>query len=311
MSAAELVAVHAANADQITEEQVLQLFFRQKYQRSQSLHTVRSYEGDLSRFRAYIQKPLNRITVSDLLRWVQTLEGSAPATRARAISSVRSLFRFAQRVGYLQLNPSEILDRPKVPITSGSRFLTQAELQDLIRLASAPRRSPHLFPAVLLMATTALRISELVNIRWGHFFEDLRGNIGLTVMKAKGGTPRVVKILPEVWTVLKQHRRRFGSHDELDSKDESPLFPGPSGNPICTRTMQQSVSAAAKAAGIKKRVSPHWLRHTSITLALVNGARVEQAQAMAGHSDLRTTTRYAHTAQQLQNTASDFIRLDF
>jgi site-specific recombinase XerD len=292
------------------DEKLLDLFYRQKYQRTQSEHTLRGYQGDISRFMAAIKKPLATVTVSDLLKWGDTLNDMAPATRARKISAVRSLFRFAHRIGYLRFNPAEILERPKVPITSETRFLTKAELQALIKEARAPRRSPHLYPALVLMGTTAVRISELVGIRWCDFFQDVHGNIGLRVVKAKGGKPRTVKILPSVWQVVQEHRRRYGQNDQLDSQDTTPLFPGQKGKPITARNLQKSLKAAVRAAGIRKSASPHWLRHTAITLALVGGARVEQAQAMAGHSDLRTTTRYAHTAQQLQETAADYIRLE-
>lgn len=292
------------------DEKLIALFYRQKFQRTRSEHTLRAYQSDITRFREHLPKPLATITVSDLLEWADTLTDRAPGTRARFISSVRSLFRFALRTGYIRFNPAEILDRPKVPITSDTRFLTRVELQALLKEAQVPRRSRHLYPALVLMATTAVRISELVNIRWGDFFQDVHGHIGLKVVKAKGSKPRTVKVLPDVWRLLQERRRQQGAGADLDAEDTSPLFPGPTGEPITARNMQKSLTAAAKAAGIKKKVSPHWIRHTSITLALVGGARVEQAQAMAGHSDLRTTTRYAHTAQQLQDTASDYIRLE-
>lgn len=292
------------------EAKLLALFYRSKWQRSQSEHTLKAYQGDLARFFDHVGKPLADLTITDLLEWAQTLDDKSPATRARVISSVRSLFRFAQRTGFIRFNPAEILDRPKVPVTSGHKFLIRDELQALLREARNPRRSVHLYPALALLATTALRISELTGIRWQHLFRDMNGHIGLQVTEAKGGKPRVVKVLPHVWQILQACRRHQGLADDLDAQDAMPLFAGAGGRPIGVRNLQKSLAAAARAAGIRKRVSPHWLRHTAITMSLLGGARVEQAQVMAGHSDLRTTTRYAHTAQQLQETAADFIRLD-
>jgi integrase/recombinase XerD len=292
----------------MTDEWVIARFYDHKFQKSQSQHTRRAYQTDVERFRSQAPAALGAITPADLLEWSLSLKGS-PALKARQVSTVRSLFRFAFSLKHISSNPAEILEVPQVPVTSENRFLTQAELQALLKEAQAPRRSIHLYPALVLLATTALRISELVTIQWCNFFEDMHGHIGLKV-KGKGGKLRVVKVLPAVWTVLKEHRRRQDLGGELNAEDTTPLFLGAEGKHLTDRNLQKAMVAAAKAAGITKKVSPHWIRHTAITMALVNGARVEQAQAMAGHSDLRTTTRYAHTAQQLKETASDFIRLD-
>lgn len=285
-------------------DQVVEMFLTTKARRSKE--TARVYRTEIERFLGWVQLPLAAVTYQDLLEFAEGLTHLAPASQARALATIRSLFKFALKLGVIGMNPAELLELPRVTVTSESRFLTREETRRLLTAAEA--YNPAAALAVPMLALTGLRVSELVSIRWGGFFEDLSGNVGLRIV-GKGTKARTVKIRPDLWNRIKAYREARGETIDFDEADESPLFANREGQPMSDRYMRQLVSTCAKQAGIKKAVSPHWLRHTSATLALDGGAPLLQVQRDLGHASITTTQRYLHTVKQLERTSTDFIEI--
>jgi len=98
-----------------------------------------------------------------------------------------------------------------------------------------------------------------------------------------------------------------------ERRDEAPLFVATQHNrgeiSLSTNTVAQIVKRRAKQAGITKRITPHSLRHTAITLALDGGASVRQVQQLAGHADPKTTIRYDRNRKNLDDHGSDYIKI--
>ena len=130
------------------------------------------------------------------------------------------------------------------------------------------------------------------------------GRIGLTVV-GKGDKVRTVKITPDVWAVIEAYRQASEKPVELDAEDPEPLFLNRYDNRLLTVSFWRVIKDGARAAGIKKNVSPHWLRHTHGTI--IGGATLNQVRSALGHSDIRTTQRYEHSAQALADTAADYV----
>ena len=108
--------------------------------RVRSQHTARSYRHCLQRFLLAVDEPVAKLTVADAARYLGTLDGLSPASKAHHISAVRSFLRFLQGQGVIPTTPLDVLRRPRVAITSMTRYLTQEEAERLCwRL---PRRSP-------------------------------------------------------------------------------------------------------------------------------------------------------------------------
>ena len=108
--------------------------------RVRSEHTARSYRHCLQRFLLAVDEPVAKLTVADAARYLGTLDGLSPASKAHHISAVRSFLRFLQGQGVIPTTPLDVLRRPRVAITSMTRYLTQEEAERLCwRL---PRRSP-------------------------------------------------------------------------------------------------------------------------------------------------------------------------
>jgi len=157
------------------------------------------------------------------------------------------------------------------------------------------------------MLYTALRRSEICALRWGNVHQE-RGHWVLWV-KGKGGKLRKVKLQVPVLRAIKEYFDKSGR----ERGEEAPLFVATQHDrgevPLSTNTVAQIVKRRAKQAGVSKRITPHSLRHTAITLALDGGASVRKAQQLAGHADPKTTMRYDRNRQNLDDHGSDYIKI--
>uniref|UniRef100_UPI00384A7E78 tyrosine-type recombinase/integrase n=1 Tax=Effusibacillus dendaii TaxID=2743772 RepID=UPI00384A7E78 len=77
--------------------------------------------------------------------------------------------------------------------------------------------------------------------------------------------------------------------------------------PLTVRQVERIIQKAREQSNIQKKVSPHWLRHTNATLALLHGASLQQVQETLGHAQITTTQRYLHTVEQMKKAAPDFV----
>jgi len=277
--------------------------------RVRSQHTARSYRHCLQRFLLAVDEPVAKLTVADAARYLGTLDGLSPASKAHHISAVRSFLRFLQGQGVIPTTPLDVLRRPRVAITSMTRYLTQEEAERL--LTAAGEVSPQCHVACAVMLLTGLRVSELAQAQWRHLFRDPEGRLGLLVV-GKGGKERIVKIRDDLSRLLWEERKRNGLPVDLDARDTRPLVANRQGNGYHPRTLHKLITRAAKNAGLRKPVSPHWLRHSFATMAALGGAPAFQLQQDLGHARLETSQRYVHWATGLRDSAVDKvgIRLD-
>jgi integrase/recombinase XerD len=285
-----------------TDSELVELWLKQRARRSEQ--TERVYRHEVERFLIAIGKPLRAVTAMDMQGYAEHLEGLklAPASRARALSTIRSLFSFAHKTGYLTFNVSQVVELPKAPATTEFNFITAPEAQALLE-ALRPRLRDYAMGALLLK--TGLRVSECSKLNLSDVYQDGSGHYGLKVV-GKGEKVRRVKLTPDVLNVIASYLRE--SDRALDGS-EAPLFLNKYGARLSTVSMWKVVTAGAKKAGLAKRVTPHTLRHSFATLAVCGGATLAQVQEACGHSDIRTTQRYEHSAKALADTAADYVRL--
>jgi len=270
--------------------------------RVRSGHTARSYAYCIRRFLGLVGKQLDQVTVADAAGYLGSLDGLSPASRAHHISAVRSFLRFLQGQGVIPTTPLDILRRPRVAITSMTRYLTQEEAERLLEAARKASRQCYLTCAFLLL--TGVRVSELARAEWRHLYRDPEGRLGLLVV-GKGGKERVIKVRDDLFALLRYERERLGLPAELDSRDRTPLVSNGKGRPYNTRSLHKLVAIAAGKAGLQKPVSPHWLRHSFATMAALGGAPAFQLQQDLGHARLETSQRYIHWVRGLRHSAVD------
>jgi integrase/recombinase XerD len=244
--------------------------------------TQRAYAYEVQRVLAAVGKPLAQITLGDLQGYFSTLEPLASASRARAINAVKSLFSFAQRIGYLSFNPAAAVQGPKIKNTLAERILPEAQVHLLLALEPHPRNRVLL----RLMYAAGLRVSEVCGLKWRDVQEREEGAGQITVY-GKGGKTRVVLLSPETWTELIALKGDGGADHPVFASRKARGHLHPS-------QVKRIILVAAARAGIEAPVSPHWLRHAHASHALDRGAPIHLVQATLGHASVATTGKYLH-----------------
>src|SRR5215213_8756909 len=249
--------------------------------RSASPGTRRKYRAQAARFLAFVAKPLALVRLGDVQAYLATLEGQAPATRANATAALKSLFSFAQEIGYLRFNLGKVLKAPPVKNTLAERILGEADTLLMIRLEPNARNRALL----TLLYGAGLRISEVTGLRGRDLAS--RDGAGQVTVYGKGGKTRVVLLSANTWATL----GAIAGSPEPDA----PVFRSrKGGGPLNESAVHRIVKAAAERAGLSAEVSAHWLRHAHASHSLDRGAPIHLVQQTLGHASVATTGRYLH-----------------
>jgi integrase/recombinase XerC len=279
-------------------------------ERNASEHTVRAYEGDLLRFHDFLARELvgrsaaeantdidpgevDALAVRSYLA-AMTREKLEKSSQGRALSAIRSLFRFACREGTLAANPAQAVRTPKLPQTL-PRHLRPGEIETLLEAPDPAEPLGRRDRAILeLLYATGLRVSELVGLDWQAV--DLPGRV-LRVI-GKGGKERMVPFgrpagaalrdWLEVWEAVR------AAGGEIGAPESEPVFLNCFGGRLTDRSVRRVVDRYVAAAAIAAGVHPHTLRHTFATHLLENGADLRAIQELLGHSSISTTQKYTH-----------------
>ncbi|GBF11439.1 tyrosine-type recombinase/integrase [Tepidibacillus sp. HK-1] len=289
-----------------SDEQIISMFLTTTCHRSQ--YTRRNYSRAIDQFRQFITfKPLRQVTWREIEMYKIALEQGflsksckplAPAAVASLIAPLRSLYKWGSdsNIGVFSHNPTTSVHTPKVPINSKNHYLTKREITYLLHQLKKQGERDYLIGISLILL--GLRVSELVSIQWGHFHSDpTETSMWLTVLEGKGGKQREVKVPQTLWNMLSLHFQLQGKSQDPDQR----IFP------LTVRQVERIIQKAREESNIQKKVSPHWLRHTNATLALLHGASLQQVQETLGHAQITTTQRYLHTVEQMKKAAPDFV----
>ena len=231
-------------------------------------------------------------TLDVLHRFAFTLYDLGIAARSvrRILSGVRSFYRFLLLDGYIDADPTELLESPKVP----QHLPTVLTLDEVDRLEAAidlslpEGRRDHAI--IEMLYSCGLRVSELC----GLLLSDLFLDEGFIRVNGKGSKQRLVPISPravhelQLWQADRCHISiRPGEKDYVFVSHRR-------GRHLSRITVFHNLKVYAEAAGIGKPISPHTLRHTFATHLLEGGANLRAIQAMLGHERISTTQIYTH-----------------
>ena len=275
-----------------------------EFERSMSPATVVAYGKDLERFERFLAEYLGRdpaqigaaeIETPAVRAFLTSLdrEGLKKVTISRALSALKSCFRYACRMGFLPGNPAQPVKSPKVEKTL-PRHLRPGEIE---RLIEAPSEEDEVFEArdravAELLYASGLRVSELVGLDWTDL--DFRGRM-LRVL-GKGNKERVVPFGRPAAQALEEWRVHWAAvrarNREADAGE--PVFLNKHGRRLSDRMVRFTIDRRTTAAGVPEGVHPHTLRHTFATHLLEEGADLRTIQELLGHSSLSTTQRYTH-----------------
>jgi integrase/recombinase XerD len=251
-----------------------------------SANTAELYRRSAKRFLEFVGKPLHLVSLAEVQAFADNLaqEGRLKASSQRSIlSAVKSLLSFATKTGVLAVNVGALVNPPKAKDTLNEKLLSEMEVMTMIAQETDVRNRAILRALYLL----GLRVSELCDLKW----KDLqpRPNGGQVTVFGKGSKTRIVLVPASLWVELMQ---LFG-----DASNDEPVFRSRKHNHsghLSRIAVYEIVREAAKRADIKRKVSPHFLRHAHASHSLDRGAPIHLVQQTLGHSSVGSTSRYLH-----------------
>lgn len=262
-----------------SDDMLLAMFIRSKV----SARTRNIYETSIKAFMDYTgSKPLRAVTLADALDYTEHLAGTtlAASTQRLHVNTLKSLFSFGQRVGYLTFNVFAAVKPPVVRSDLAQRILTEEQVLAMIHKTTKQRDSL----LIRLLYASGGRISEVCGLTWGDVQPN--GDTGQVTLFGKGGKTRAVKLSKATWQALQAYKQGEAPTD--------PVFRSQKGGKLTTVQVHRIVKQAAKQAGIPGDVSAHWLRHSHASHALDRGANIALVRDTLGHSSLAVTSRYTH-----------------
>ncbi|PTA98998.1 MULTISPECIES: site-specific tyrosine recombinase XerD [unclassified Sulfitobacter] len=270
-------------------------------------NTQLAYGRDLKDFDSFLaRRALDFVTVGrkDIeayLVWCDA-QGLAKSTRARRLSAIKQLYRFAFEEGWRTDNPAIQIAGPgqdkRLP-----KVLSEDEVDQLLDAArhSGRNTSDQLRNTCLmeLLYATGMRVSELVSLR----VSAARGDPRLLLIMGKGGKERLVPLSDPAREALAAWLVQRDKTDETAQAKGKPasiyLFPSRGSAGYLTRhRFYLLIKEFALTAGVDpSKVTPHTLRHAFATHLLANGADLRAIQTMLGHADVATTEIYTHVLE--------------
>ncbi len=288
--------------DMITEQ--LQYFIRYlQIEKNASQHTVISYRADLELFVDFARSQgvaeafFENITSSLIRSYLAAMKkhGYARTTIARRIAVLRSFFRFLCREEVIEGNPFSAIHTPKLEKRLPS-FLDTLEITELLQLPAKDRAGYRDAAILEVLYASGLRVGELV----GLSLKDIDEVSGYILVYGKGAKERIVPVGKTALAALKtylEHSRPF-FYAKCRTGAHQALFVNSKGGPLTDRSVRRIVANYVEELALKKKVSPHTLRHTFATHLLNNGADLRSVQEMLGHVNLSTTQLYTHVTKE-------------
>lgn len=263
-------------------------------ERGLSDNTRTAYLADVGKLIGYLSDAgvaLSEVDLSTLQNFAAALYdlGVSPRSQARIIAGVRSFFRFLRMEGFLDSDPSLLLETPRL----GRRLpevLTVVEIDNMIDAIDMSAAEGQRNRAIIeTLYGCGLRVSELVNLELSKVFFDEQ----FVIVSGKGGKERIV---PMSEVALREIRAYLVDRAALRIKpgEDHILFLNRRGHRLTRTMIFYIIKNLAALAGIRKPISPHTLRHSFATHLLEGGANLRAIQQMLGHESIATTEIYIH-----------------
>ena len=280
-----------------------------KFERNLSENSTQSYIQDLQKLIRFlsdnnINKKISEINSNVIREFVyQQTKLIKPSSQSRLISSLKNFFDYLIIEKIIFINPINSIQYPKIA-TKIPETLSTHEIDKLIDyLKKSKKNSLRNCTILEVLYSCGLRVSELTNLNISDiFFDDL-----LIKILGKGRKERFVPMSKIVKDMIKDYLNSERFNIITKKGFEDILFLNNRGEKLTRVMIYTILNIAKKGIGIKKKVSPHILRHSFATHLIENGADISSIQHMLGHTNITTTERYLHVSKEhLVNTIKRF-----
>jgi integrase/recombinase XerD len=284
-------------------EQILDQFLHYiVVEKGLSKNTVDAYSHSLNRFLDYLKKKgiqeISSVSKFDVRAFLLALkkQGLSAKSVVRNLVAIRTLFQFLIQEGILEANPIEELESPKMPKTL-PEILNLKEVEQLLEQPN-PQTPMGIRDRAMLevLYATGMRVSELTQLPMNQ----VNLEAGYVLVFGKGSKERIIPLGSEAMKWVALYLK--GARERLAKRRESPfLFINRMGSGMSRQRFWKVIKTYGRRAGIRKRITPHLLRHSFASHLLERGADLRSVQMMLGHVDISTTQIYTHvTGERLK-----------
>lgn len=269
-----------------------------RLQRGVSKNTLEAYARDLDKLLVFLEhegKRVENMKLPDLQAFAAGLHdiGIGARSQCRILSGIRSFYRFLVMDGYIESDPTELLESPVLG-EHLPEYLTPQEVDRLKESIDVSKPEGHRNRAIIeVLFSCGLRVSELVNLKWSQVYQE---EMFLRIL-GKGSKERLVPIselaLKEIGNYLP-----WRNSLKIKAGEEDYVFLNRRGAHLTRTMILIMLKEQAQLAGIQKTISPHTLRHSFATALLEGGADLRVIQALLGHESIGTTEIYTHLSMK-------------
>jgi integrase/recombinase XerC len=265
-----------------------------RYERNASAHTISGYRRDLGQFIDYLGgrggslRKVDNVQIRGFMAQLHERK-LKKSSAARKLAALRSFFQFGVKKKWIAENPAKVVATPKQEKRVPS-FLSVEEMAGFLEAPPSERPLDLRDRAVLeLLYASGIRVSELVGIN----LDELSLRERLVRVRGKGKKERLVPFGRMAGERLAAYLR---VRPELiqDRIGETALFLNYQGRRITARSVERIVDKYIRLTAVRRKISPHSLRHSFASHLLSRGADLRVIQELLGHESLATTQKYTH-----------------
>ncbi len=264
-------------------------------ERGLSDNTREAYLDDIGKFLDWLPERgvlLRHIELHDVQEFMASLHdmGISPRSQARIASGIRSFFRFMRMEGYIDTDPTELLEAPLVGLHL-PEVLSVEEIDAMIdAIPPDSEEAVRNRTIIEVLYGCGLRVSELCDLEIGRIFL----NEGYLIVRGKGSKERLVPLAQSTMNAIADYLEVRATINARPG-EEHILFVSARRSCRMSRSMIfRIVRQCATLAGVRRTISPHTLRHSFATHLLEGGANLRAIQQMLGHESIATTEIYLH-----------------
>lgn len=265
-----------------------------RIERGLSDHSVLAYHNDLKKYCSFLENKkidqADKIKHKDIVDFLFKLRQTLSARSiSRSLSAIKSFHKFLVRERITKIDPSNLIESPKIGQKIPS-VLSESEVNAILHAPDLKTAQGMRNKAIVeLMYATGLRVSEISFLKT----YDINFEVGFLKCRGKGEKERLVPLGKKAQDCLIKYIN--GKREDLrKSKSNDRLFLSQGGRSFSRQSIWKMIKVLVKKAGIRKKVSPHTLRHSFATHLLEHGADLRSVQEMLGHSSVTTTQIYTH-----------------
>ena len=272
-----------------------------KVEKSLSPNSVDAYLHDVRLLTQYLTVENKTVNPEDLhlqdfehfLAYLHDL-GLNDRSQARIISGLKAFYKYLVNDEFIKDDPTVLLEGPKLSKKLPDT-LSFEEIEKLLQALDLSKDENVRNRAMLeTLYSSGLRISELINLRISHIYED----VGFIRVIGKGNKERLVPIGNDALKHINLYREHVRNKMSIHPKYSDILFLNRRANPITRVMVFIVIKKLAEQIGLNKNISPHTFRHSFATHLIEGGADLRAVQQMLGHASITTTEIYTHLDQQ-------------